>query len=57
MLSRHPRVGLRIGEAPLFERFEKRIVDGERNGLDAGLDLALQEKTALRSSTRHCLRG
>ena len=32
---------------PLFERLERRIVDGERKGLEADLDEALQEKPAL----------
>ena len=32
---------------PLFERLERRIVDGERPGLDADLDEALQSRPAL----------
>ncbi|PZF84581.1 methionine synthase [Jiangella anatolica] len=32
---------------PLFERLERRIVDGERKGLEADLDEALQQKPAL----------
>ncbi|RIQ20625.1 methionine synthase [Jiangella rhizosphaerae] len=32
---------------PLFERLERRIVDGERKGLEADLDEALREKPAL----------
>ncbi|TDD65021.1 methionine synthase [Jiangella aurantiaca] len=32
---------------PLFERLERRIVDGERKGLETDLDEALQEKPAL----------
>lgn len=36
-----------LAKLPLFERLERRIVDGEREGLDADLDAALQEKPAL----------
>jgi 5-methyltetrahydrofolate--homocysteine methyltransferase len=32
---------------PLDERLQRRIVDGERNGLEADLDLALQTRSAL----------
>ncbi|MFG1781506.1 methionine synthase [Rhodococcus oryzae] len=32
---------------PLFERLERRIVDGERNGLEADLDEAMTEKPPL----------
>ncbi len=32
---------------PLFERLERRIIDGERQGLEADLDEALSEKPAL----------
>ncbi|MBL8926113.1 MAG: methionine synthase [Pseudonocardia sp.] len=32
---------------PLFERLERRIVDGERNGLEADLDAALERRPAL----------
>jgi 5-methyltetrahydrofolate--homocysteine methyltransferase len=32
---------------PLFERLERRIVDGERNGLDDDLAAALEERPAL----------
>ena len=32
---------------PLFERVERRIVDGEKNGLEADLDAALEERPAL----------
>ena len=32
---------------PLDERLQRRIVDGERNGLEADLDLALAERSAL----------
>lgn len=44
---------LRAGKAeelaalPLNERLERRIIDGEKNGLEADLDAALQERPAL----------
>ena len=34
-------------ELPLDERLQRRIIDGERNGLQADLDEALQRRTAL----------
>ena len=36
-----------LAALPLFERLERRIVDGERNGLDADLAVALQDRPAL----------
>ncbi|SDY44776.1 5-methyltetrahydrofolate--homocysteine methyltransferase [Amycolatopsis xylanica] len=36
-----------LARLPLFERLERRIVDGERNGLDADLGEALKERPAL----------
>ncbi|QWF85467.1 methionine synthase [Amycolatopsis sp. CA-230715] len=36
-----------LAALPLFERLERRIVDGDRNGLDADLTEALQERPAL----------
>jgi 5-methyltetrahydrofolate--homocysteine methyltransferase len=36
-----------LAALPLEERLQRRIVDGERNGLEADLDLALQSKPAL----------
>lgn len=36
-----------LAALPLFERLERRIIDGERNGLDADLDAALLERPAL----------
>lgn len=36
-----------LAALPLFERLERRIVDGERNGLDADLDAALEQRPAL----------
>ncbi|NKQ52573.1 methionine synthase [Amycolatopsis sp. K13G38] len=32
---------------PLFERLERRIVDGERNGLEADLDAAMEQRPPL----------
>lgn len=39
---------------PLFERLAQRIVDGERNGLDADLDEAMTQSRRFRSSTNIC---
>ncbi|HEX6327052.1 MAG TPA: methionine synthase [Jiangellaceae bacterium] len=36
-----------LAALPLFERLERRIVDGERNGLEADLDEALDQRSAL----------
>jgi 5-methyltetrahydrofolate--homocysteine methyltransferase len=36
-----------LAALPLFERLERRIVDGERNGLPADLDAALGQRPAL----------
>jgi 5-methyltetrahydrofolate--homocysteine methyltransferase len=36
-----------LAALPLFERLERRIVDGERNGLTADLDAALEQRPAL----------
>ncbi|GAB3548050.1 5-methyltetrahydrofolate--homocysteine methyltransferase [Actinopolyspora lacussalsi] len=36
-----------LAALPLFERLEQRIVDGEKNGLNADLDEAMQEKKPL----------
>ena len=36
-----------LAALPLFERLERRIIDGERNGLDIDLEAALLEKPAL----------
>lgn len=36
-----------LAKLPLFERLEKRIIDGERNGLEEDLDAAMQEKRPL----------
>ncbi|MFJ3233182.1 methionine synthase [Streptomyces sp. NPDC086787] len=36
-----------LAALPLEERLKRRIIDGERNGLEADLDEALQERSAL----------
>ncbi|SFW82057.1 methionine synthase [Amycolatopsis australiensis] len=36
-----------LAALPLFERLERRIVDGERNGLAGDLDAALEQRPAL----------
>ncbi|WP_158842232.1 methionine synthase [Saccharothrix deserti] len=36
-----------LAALPLFARLERRIVDGERNGLETDLDAALRERPAL----------
>jgi 5-methyltetrahydrofolate--homocysteine methyltransferase len=36
-----------LAALPLFERLERRIVDGERTGLESDLDTALDERPAL----------
>jgi 5-methyltetrahydrofolate--homocysteine methyltransferase len=36
-----------LAALPLFDRLSRRIVDGERNGLEEDLDQALQERPAL----------
>ncbi|MDG6217680.1 B12-binding domain-containing protein, partial [Acinetobacter baumannii] len=40
---------------PLFERLAQRIVDGERNGLDADLDEAMTQKPPLQIINEHLL--
>ena len=36
-----------LAALPLFERLERRIVDGDRNGLEEDLDAALEQRSAL----------
>ncbi len=36
-----------LAALPLFERLQRRIIDGDRNGLAADLDAALQQRPAL----------
>ncbi|WP_132878217.1 methionine synthase [Tamaricihabitans halophyticus] len=46
-----------LAKLPLFERLEKRIVDGERNGLEDDLDAAMQEKKPLEIVNDNLLAG
>ncbi|MFR9728224.1 methionine synthase [Saccharopolyspora sp. MS10] len=46
-----------LAKLPLFERLEKRIVDGERNGLEADLDAAMREKAPLQIVNENLLAG
>ena len=36
-----------LAALPLFERLQRRIVDGEKNGLEQDLDAALEQRPAL----------
>ena len=42
---------------PLFERLARRIIDGERNGLEADLDEALRDTPPLDIVNQHLLEG
>ena len=42
-----------LAALPLYERLERRIVDGERNGLEADLDAALETRPAAGDHQRH----
>ncbi|MGW5647062.1 methionine synthase [Saccharopolyspora sp. NPDC003752] len=46
-----------LAALPLFERLERRIVDGERNGLEADLDAAMVEKPPLEIINENLLAG
>jgi 5-methyltetrahydrofolate--homocysteine methyltransferase len=46
-----------LARLPLFERLERRIVDGERGGLDQDLDEALRERPALEIINNTLLAG
>ena len=46
-----------LAALPLFDRLERRIIDGERQGLEADLDVALTEKPALEIVNDHLLSG
>ncbi|OZE76587.1 methionine synthase [Rhodococcus sp. 15-649-1-2] len=46
-----------LARLPLFERLERRIVDGERNGLDVDLDAAMGEKPPLEIINETLLSG
>ena len=45
-----------LAALPLSERLERRIVDGERNGLEADLDEALRHPTGAGDRQRHAAR-
>ncbi|RNG23273.1 methionine synthase [Streptomyces botrytidirepellens] len=46
-----------LAALPLDERLQRRIIDGERNGLEADLDEALQERPALEIVNETLLAG
>ncbi|WP_116051999.1 methionine synthase [Amycolatopsis palatopharyngis] len=46
-----------LARLPLFERLEQRIVDGERNGLEADLDAAMAERPPLQIINETLLAG
>ncbi|MGO9154531.1 methionine synthase [Mycobacterium sp.] len=46
-----------LAKLPLFERLAQRIVDGERNGLDADLDEAMTQKPPLAIINENLLAG
>ncbi|NQU37477.1 MAG: homocysteine S-methyltransferase family protein, partial [Actinobacteria bacterium] len=46
-----------LAKLPLFERLERRIIDGERTGLDEDLEAALLEKPALQIVNETLLSG
>lgn len=46
-----------LARLPLFDRLERRIVDGERNGLEADLDEAMQERPPLQIINETLLSG
>lgn len=46
-----------LAALPLFERLERRIIDGERNGLEADLEEAMKEKPPLEIINQNLLAG
>ncbi len=46
-----------LAALPLFERLERRIIDGERNGLDTDLEEAMKEKPPLAIINENLLAG
>ncbi|MDA3645337.1 methionine synthase [Saccharopolyspora indica] len=46
-----------LAKLPLFERLERRIVDGERNGLEDDLQAAMAEKAPLQIINENLLAG
>lgn len=46
-----------LAKLPLLERLERRIIDGERNGLEADLDEAMKQKPPLEIINENLLAG
>jgi 5-methyltetrahydrofolate--homocysteine methyltransferase len=46
-----------LAKLPLFERLQKRIIDGERNGLEDDLEAGMQEKAPLQIINEDLLGG
>lgn len=46
-----------LAKLPLFERLEKRIIDGEMDGIETDLDAAMEEKAALEIVNTNLLAG
>ncbi|TDC91712.1 methionine synthase [Saccharopolyspora aridisoli] len=46
-----------LAKLPLFERLQKRIIDGERNGLEEDLEAGMQEKAPLQIINEDLLGG
>lgn len=46
-----------LAALPLFERLAKRIIDGEKQGLEADLDLAMAEKNPIEIINQDLLAG
>ncbi|MGH3423286.1 MAG: methionine synthase [Nocardioidaceae bacterium] len=46
-----------LAKLPLFDRLEKRIIDGEGNGLEADLDEAMEQKSPLEIVNGNLLAG
>ncbi|APT84760.1 methionine synthase [Corynebacterium aquilae] len=46
-----------LAAMPLFERLSQRIIDGEKNGLEADLDAGMKEKTPLQIINEDLLGG
>ncbi|MDU0477706.1 methionine synthase [Staphylococcus chromogenes] len=46
-----------LAAMPLFERLAQRIIDGEKNGMEADLDAAMQEKSPIEIINQDLLAG
>lgn len=46
-----------LAAMPLFERLSQRIIDGEKNGIEADLDAGMQEKTPIEIINQDLLGG